>query len=91
MHTCSQFANPEKVAVLRARANMLVRAERSDDRTKAIISASVQEISDNSKIIPPKMETMKRAIRRVRTGNNIPVPPPANRGFKELIIYCGST
>ena len=24
---------------------------------------------------------MKRAIRRVRTGNNIPVPPPANRGF----------
>ena len=53
---------------------MLVQAERSDDRMQAIIGASVQELSDNSKIFLPKMETRKRAIRHVRTGNNIPVP-----------------
>ena len=72
MHTCSDFGHPEKVAILRARANMLTQAANSDDRTQAIIGASVQGMSDNVKAYLPSIETMKRRIRRMREGNNLP-------------------
>ena len=68
-------------AVLRARSNILAQAGRSDDRTQAIIGAIVQNLSDSTKIFLPQMETMKRSIRRVRTGNILPAPRPADRGF----------
>ena len=60
---------------------MLAQAGRSDDHTQAIIGASVQGMSENAKLFLPQMETMKRAIRRVRTGHVLPAPRPADRGF----------
>ena len=82
MHTCSDFGQPEKVAILRARANMLSQAANSDDRTQAIIRVSVQGMSDNVKAYLPSIETMKRRIRRMREGNNLPAPNVENMGFE---------
>jgi len=60
---------------------MLLQASQSDNRTQAIIGANIQNMSENAKIFLPRMETMKRSIRRVREGNNRPAPQANNRGF----------
>ena len=55
---------------------MLTQLANSDDRSQAIIVvASVQNLSDNVKGFLPCMETLKRGIKRVREGNNLPAPP----------------
>ena len=50
-HTCSELGNPEKVAVLRARAEMLSQAHESHDRPHAIIGSKTQSMSDNVRLI----------------------------------------
>ena len=60
---------------------MLSQAANSDDRTQAIIGASVQNMSDNVKAYLPGIETMKRGIRRIREGNNLPAPRVDDLGF----------
>ena len=81
-HTCALFGHPEKVAVLKARAAMLLQAESTDNRTHAIIGANTQSLSDNIKAYLPNMEAMKRGIRRVREANNVPVPARDDRNFQ---------
>ena len=82
MHTCAPFGHPEKVAVLKARVQMLLQADSSEDRTQSIIGANTQALSDNVKAYLPSIAAMKRGIRRVRAGNNLPAPEPNNLGFE---------
>ena len=56
-------------------------AANSNDRTQAIIGASVQNMSNNVKAYLPSIETMKRGIRRMRSGNNLPEPRVDDLGF----------
>ena len=60
---------------------MLRQAANSDDRSQAIVGASVQNLSDNVKAFFPSIETMKRGIRRVREGSNLPAPAVGNFRF----------
>ena len=80
-HTCSQLGNPEKVAVLKARLGMLTQASVSTDRTHVIVGASTQALSENVKAHLPDIETLKRSIRRVRQGVNLPAPQQNDQGF----------
>ena len=57
---------------------MLRQAANSDDRSQSIVGANVQNLSDNVKAFLPSIETMKRGIRRVREGNNLPAPAVDN-------------
>ena len=81
-HTCSHFGNPEKVAVLKARMGMLMQANNSSDRTHAIVGAHTQELSESVKAQLPQLDTIKRGIRRVREGGNLPAPQRNDQGFE---------
>ena len=81
-HTCAHFGHPEKVAVLKTRAEMLSLASTSENRTHAIVEATTQSLSDNIKAFLPTFETMKRGIRRVRESGNVPVPARNDREFQ---------
>ena len=81
-HTCAHFGHPEKVAILKTRAEMLTLANTSENRTHAIVGATTQSLSDNIKAFLPTVETMKRGIRRVREASNVPVPARDDRNFQ---------
>ena len=66
VHTCAPFGHPEKVAVLKARVQMLSQADSSEDQTQSIIGANTQALSDNVKAYLPSIAAMKRGIRRLR-------------------------
>ena len=70
VRTCSQFSNPEKVAVRRARAERLLQADTSDGRSHAII-ANTQSMSDNVMAYLLRIETMYRGIRHLREGSKL--------------------
>ena len=76
------MGNPEQVEVLRARVAMLTQASNSSDRTHAIVGAHTQDISENVKARLPSMEAIKRGIRRVRQGGNLPAPQRDNQAFQ---------
>ena len=81
-HTCAVFGNPEKVAALRSRAEIVLQANSSDDRSHTIIGSKTQALSDNVKAYLPRIETMKRGIRRLRESNNLPAPDRNDMNFE---------
>ena len=81
-HTCAAFGHPEKIEIMKARAQMLTQANESDDRTHAIIGANTQAMSDNVKAFLPNIETMKRGIRRMREAGNLPAPARDDGNFE---------
>ena len=81
-HTCSHFGDPEKVAVLKARLGMLTQANNSRDRTHAIVGSHTQALSESVKAQLPQLDTIRRSIRRVREGGNLPAPHRNDQGFE---------
>ena len=53
---------------------MLTQAQQSDDRAHAIVGSKTQSMSDNVKAYLPRIDSIKRGIRRLREGNNLPAP-----------------
>ena len=70
------------MAVLKARMGMLTQANISTDRTHVIVGAQTQALSESVKAQLPDMETLKRSIRRVREGLNLPAPQRNDQGFE---------
>ena len=61
---------------------MLTQANTSNDRTHVIVGAHTQALSESVKAHLPDMETIKRSIRRVRQGGNLPAPQRNEQGFE---------
>ena len=72
------------MAVLKARMGMLTQANTSNDRTNVIVGAHTHALSESGKAHLPNMETIKRSIRRVRQGGNLPAPQRNEQGFEIL-------
>ena len=80
-HTCTDLPNPARGEILKARNAMRVQAENSIDTSNNIIGTHVQQLSEAARVQLPRMETVRRTIRRVRAGDNPVAPPPADRNF----------
>ena len=78
---CTDLPNPVRGEVLKARNAMRVQAETSDDTSTNIIGGNVQQLSQAARVELPRIETMRRGIRRTRAGDNPVAPPPADRNF----------
>ena len=70
------------MAVLKARKEMLTQANISTDRTHAIVGAHTQALPESVKARLPQLDTLKRSIRRVREGWNLPAPQQNDQGFE---------
>ena len=70
------------MAVLKARMGMLTQANISTDRSHAIVGAHTQALSESVKAQLPQLDTLKRGIRRVREGGNLPALQRKDQGFE---------
>ena len=66
--------DPEKVAILKSRGAMKTDAESTKGKTQNILTTNLAGLSDATLCRMPKVETMRRDIRRHKTQNPIVVP-----------------
>ena len=59
-----------------------MQANISNDRTHAIVGFHTQALSESVKAQLPQLDTIKRGIRRVREGGNLPAPQRNDQGFE---------
>ena len=59
-----------------------MQANISNDRTHAIVGSHTQALSESVKALLPQLDTIKRCIRRVREGGDLPAPQRNDQGFE---------